>query len=516
MYNSKCLLNHRARRVKCGEEKPYCQRCIKANRHCAGYSPLTTLDNQPKPFNITYYVSDVISANSALVEVLGDTQEQYALEYFYQWTARSFPSKLIIPFRQPNIIHEPVIRHAMIAIGILQDLDQYNITSQARTKRRVVAMQHYGEALHILLLRKPDAIQSTVSISLLACILFVCLETLHGRHRSALSHLQSGYRLFQEAKENETLDNSSYASEPIFRSLFVRLTCQITTFDSANCARFLGLANIASEDPIQFASLDEARISFGNIVERAIQSEHLRIVPGRNPDFTNLPSAESFDRSLVQELLELDRWILAFNLYLSHGVSASHTCDSYVLLVCSFFLKFRITMVCRGFAEVSENTKIDFAPIASLGEVLSAEYDTSIRSQTKSSRAGWTDPQLNCPLHRLFIRKQVSTSQPSGLAVFFFLGVFCSLYVASMHSQDPAIRRKAHDAILKTCRCEKGWDPSLTLHIASLLSPRRGATEWHGNGLHKANLDPDYSNLGIITSPGTDALLAVLHSFNKF
>lgn len=156
-------------------------------------------------------------------------------------------------------------------------------------------------------------------------------------------------------------------------------------------------------------------------------------------------------------------------------------------------------MLFRGFPGPAQAMKVDFARIASLGEIFLVKYESSIRSQTESPTA---DAQLNCLLHQLFV-EQFSVPRLNRLDCFLFLSVFCPLFVASMCSQDPDIRRKAQDAASKLCQCEKGWDPTLTIHIARLLYPHADITLWNGYGLYTSGVDIGCSHSGVIMSPET-------------
>lgn len=518
---SDCL--SRLRRVKCDEKKPHCERCTAGNRRCGGYDHLRTPAKSTKPLKITLYVPDVLSANSNLVKLLGDEQEKLALNHFYLWTERCFPSKLILPFQQPRIFHEPAIRHAMVAIGVLQERN--NWISQNGATRRLAAMEHYGKALHMSRSREPETIGGMIPISLLTCVLFVCLETLHGRHSSALSHLQSGYKLFHEAKRNKTLNDTTYASESTFRSLFVRLSCQITDFNTKNCEQLSGSSTSVSDDPIDFANLNDARDCFTKILEQIANKLQMWTILNNFPNLSSHSSPETSERfylSLMQDLQDVDQWILAFNFFLSHCVSALHTCDSYVLTICSFFLKLRLTMLCRDLARGGVFNEIDFASVLGLGGVLYDEYESFLRfRKTSTNAATCIAPELICPLHRLFNKTSGEEDPESavdprrnGVGLFFFLGAFCSLVVASMCSQDSTVRHKAHDVVSQVCRCGRGWDTSFTVQIGRSISRNADATEWYGSMLCETASVVDSPLLGSVISPEMGTVLALVQSFN--
>lgn len=501
----------RERRVKCDEAKPACQRCIGSKRQCAGYMDTTALYKKPQAFKITYYVPQISSVywKNGISE---DVEEEHALDCFFYWNSTCFPSELTGPFRQQYLLHEPAIRHAMVAMGILHEIYRYKIEGPFETQRRILAMQHYGKAIQNLLSRQHSDTHTThrskktMSISLLACLLFVSLEASQGYYQSALAHLQSGFALFQGLSSNEQQNpkDDSYVSAEILRSFFVRFMCQITHFDFPDCARFLVLAESADEYPAGFPGLEEARESFLAILNKVLSRRHHRGCekqPGYDYGYDT-------DKSISEELLELDRWIFSFNLRLTYSVPTSQVCDSYVLVTCAFSLKFRLLMDSRATEQALETTELDLSHIPNLGDTLVKPSPNSATCST-------------CPLHRLFDGAQNipqdkndnNNSNPvstcSGQSLFPFLSVFCSVFVSSMYSQNDSIRRKAYDTVSKICRCGKGIDLGLAVYIASLLRP----TDKDESIITRSiSHNPIFSQ---VLSEGCWRLLKVLHSFGN-
>lgn len=500
----------RERRVKCDEAKPSCQRCIRSKRQCAGYIDNTASNKKLQAFKITYYVPQISSVywKNGLSENL---EEEYALDCFFYWNTNCFPSELTRPFRRQDILHEPAIRHAMVAMGILHEIYRYQITGRPETQRRIIAMQHYGKAIQSLLSRqKSDTFRTnrskkTMSISLLACLLFVSLETSQGHYQSALAHLQSGFALFQGALSDEQQNpkDDSYVSAKILRSLFVRFMCQITHFDMPDCARFLVLAESADDYPTGFPGLEEARERFLAILIKILSRRQTRLLEKQIGLNDHGDHSLSQDQTISEELLELDRWIFSFNLYLTHGVPTSQVCDSYVLITCAFSLKFRLLMDSRAGEQTFGTTELDLTHIANLGDTLVTASPYPATCST-------------CPLHRIFNSTQNVPQdkmnnnpalKPSSHALFPFLGVFCSIFVSSAYSQNASIRRKAYDTVSKICRCGKGFDLGLTAYIASLLRPADSESIVTRSISH----NPVFSQ---VLSEGCWKLLTVLHSFS--
>jgi hypothetical protein len=526
------LNNKRTRRVKCDEAKPICQRCVKANRVCSGYSIAESKDKTSKTLKITYYVPSIFSDTKITGGKrfgMGSAQDQHALDYFFQWCLKCFPSDLMVHSQYYENLHEPAIKHAMAAMGLYFEIYRHDITGTAQMQRSMAAMQHYGKAISSLLKQPTKETERETSSTLVrACFLFVCIETSQGNHQSALSHLQSGFRLFQEGKEkvlqkaNETRNTQE---ENIFHSLFGRLLCQLTNFDAADCARFFGLAGWStSEHMAEFTNLDNARWALLTIIERLIQIRSLwashNAYSNFLPDTANAyPSAEAILDHLAQEILRLDQWILALNIYLSHGVPVFQVCDAYVLGLCGFFLKFRITMD-RASIGSHDCPHLDFSHITSLGETLLRGYEMlPPKSSCAPGEAAYGgSEETKCPVHGLFIdenrsqlrldAKMSDGSSSDQQKLFLFLAVFCSLCVASVYSSDPETRHKAHDTVLSVCRCRAGWDMNLTNYIAHLLSPPMNSSN-NESKISPSDHDASFQ-FDKLLSPETHVLLAQL------
>ncbi|PWY93468.1 hypothetical protein BO94DRAFT_621861 [Aspergillus sclerotioniger CBS 115572] len=466
-------LTCKTRRVKCDEQKPVCNRCISAKRHCAGYQK--PQDNHPKPFHITYYVSDLISSTGALHRPLEDLRDQRALESFYLWGKACFPDDLMEPFTHDDILREPALRHAMIAMGRLYEIYRDGAVRASNPELNVYAMQHYGKALRGLVLRNLETAGEPSPIFLIACFLFVCLETSQGHTEAALRHLQSGYKLFQEARRSGKLLKQC---EPIFRWLFTRLMCQMTHFDPNDCARFFGLNGSQSKPLDTFTHLEDARTHLGNLMQKMIHRRYLatliKVSPGPNKQVF---VADQTKRLLAQELAELDTWILAFNHYLSFDISTHDTGDYYVLATCSFLLKFRLMAESRNIGKHDENGSLDFKHILDLGHTLLSDGHIAgslSRSPTGSNCRPETDFHGNQMLETEVATSMalMQTNAPTD-PHFLFLGIMSALSVASAHAPDQAVRQQAQQIVRTICESRMDRDSGLAVYLTSCLSHTR-------------------------------------------
>jgi hypothetical protein len=438
---------------------------------------------------------------------MGSSQDQHALDYFFQWCLKCFPSELMVHSQYYENIHEPAIKHAMAAMGLFFEIHSHDITGMAQMQRTMAAMEHYGKAISSLLEQsKKETKRDTSSTFLRACFLFICIESSQGNYQSALSHLQSGFRLFQEGKSKilqKANDIRNSQEENIFHSLFGRFLCQLTHFDASDCARFFLLTDRSKGEHMgEFRNLDNARWTLRTIIERLIQIRSLwasrNTYLGFLKDTANMyPSAETILDHLTREIFRLDQWILALNIYLSHGIPVSQVCDAYILGLCGFFLKFRITMD-RASISSHDFPQVDFSHITSLGETLlhgCAKLPSQISCGLGEKARGGSE-EAGCLVHGLFIDENRSqlrldaemtdNGSSDQQKLFLFLAVFCSLCVASVYSPAPETRHKAQNTVLSVCRCEAGWDMNLTNYIAHLLSPATNSSTYND---HEAFLE---------------------------
>jgi hypothetical protein len=98
---------------------------------------------------------------------------------------------------------EPPIQHAMIALGALYEHCNDNEGYPSVMQQRYALIQ-YNKAIRALKSCKVED-PRTLEITLLTCVLFVCLELLGGNPEQALNHLQNGLGILcnsRKAKEN--------------------------------------------------------------------------------------------------------------------------------------------------------------------------------------------------------------------------------------------------------------------------------------------------------------------------
>ncbi|KAG4430466.1 hypothetical protein IFR05_014055 [Cadophora sp. M221] len=214
------MRSHLQRRVKCGEERPFCLRCIKFGVQCDGYG---VLDN---PANLPGRTSTILPKSSAQLLPLRDNpshalfniaQENRYFDIFSNKTAfeilPTFDSSATT-LRQvilQTCESEPSIRHAVVALGALdlaarslQDFSPMSLDAWKETP-----LQHHQNALSQYTTAIKEMRQAALTkkqdlrTMLLTCLVIMCFEAWNGNQDLAIRQIQTGFRLIQAWREEE-------------------------------------------------------------------------------------------------------------------------------------------------------------------------------------------------------------------------------------------------------------------------------------------------------------------------
>ncbi|KAF7873985.1 hypothetical protein EAF04_002657 [Stromatinia cepivora] len=270
------------RRVKCGEEKPFCKRCTSTGRRCDGYEIITDLKNrngtkkQPS-------ISTVVQSNA-----LQDPLETIMLDFFHAYTAAEFAGDFSTEFWERRIFQaatiEPSIRHCIVALGAIHknhiDTYQQGQAAENPTPTQAFAFRQYTKAIRILresIIREPHSLEMT----LISCILFICFDCLVGDQAAGLVHLKSGLKILDNI--NATHAPSSVAAQCArdYSPLLLVLGGQIAAFINPKSGVDRGAfwaamkrAGCSTSSFIPFQSLEEARYSLRSLGADILHARH--------------------------------------------------------------------------------------------------------------------------------------------------------------------------------------------------------------------------------------------------
>ncbi|KAJ5786676.1 transcriptional regulator family: Fungal Specific TF [Penicillium pulvis] len=259
----------KARRVRCGEEKPHCLRCTSTGRKCAYVSTLAPqrIDSPPRQL--------------ALFSHQG-WRERRAFEYYFHQAGPALSGVLDVAFWRGSVLQicrmEPAIWDAIISLSSLYERPPIHDASPFRLINNPAEVEHsyHREAL-VWYSRSLAAVQQRIdqgvadlTVSLISCILFIAIELLQGNRKAAMSLTSQGTRMVTRAmtpighgsKNRASIDRAILIS--VIKPIFQRLdTWNLIT--SGAPSNFNWPLDI-SPSIVRLTTLDEARNVLNGIV----------------------------------------------------------------------------------------------------------------------------------------------------------------------------------------------------------------------------------------------------------
>ncbi|KAB8290191.1 hypothetical protein EYC80_011060 [Monilinia laxa] len=271
------------RRVKCGEEKPFCKRCTSTGRHCDGYEIITDLKKRntaKKQLSIPAGVQSI---------VIEDSLEPTVLDFFRTFTAAEFAGDFSTEFWEKRIFQaatiEPSIHHGILALGAIhknytETYQQLQAVTQSPTPMQAFAFRQYTKAIQILresIVRAPHSLDMT----LISCILFICFDCLVGDQAAALVHLKSGLKILDDIHATNAPSSVAMQCARDYSPLLLVLGGQIAAFINPNAGVDRGAfwaamkrAGCSTSQFTPFQSLEEARYSLRTLGADILHARH--------------------------------------------------------------------------------------------------------------------------------------------------------------------------------------------------------------------------------------------------
>ncbi|KAL4936044.1 hypothetical protein BDV06DRAFT_205773 [Aspergillus oleicola] len=241
----------KTRRVKCGEEKPYCLRCSSTGRRCEYENPT--------------YGTFSSSSTVALVQTPPSASpnrpwsERRAFTYYFQHAApmiggldADFWSTIL-----PRVSHsEPAVWDAIISIGSL--FESYKPTKP--THKYQDALGWYSRSVSAVRQRIERG-GADVFVSLISCVLFICIEALQGSAEEAWRLYNQGINLILALREHVTRGNVPASRAALLEDTIVPIFARLSLTGNAQNQISAGalLRDIDRALPPGFESLKSAR-----------------------------------------------------------------------------------------------------------------------------------------------------------------------------------------------------------------------------------------------------------------
>jgi hypothetical protein len=332
-------LFYRARKVKCDERFPACNRCVSTGRVCDGYGiwggggnsygeRYAKSTSPPEQCSTTFTVPLVhqISARPGLA----NARERAYLDWFTGQTATRLPGVFGSGFWDTLVLQasatEPAVLHAVLALSCAHRSTsiagmpvQASLESSGPDKHEQFCLRQYSSAICGL---KPHFMSNTkasLRVALIACVIFTCLEFVRGHYQTAKSHLRNGLQLLGQLKvvsrgaqgtESPSLSRNDQSVDGWLAEQFARLILQSTLFgqklDTSNLAKI----ERGALQPVSFVSTSHARKCLDSLIgEATALSERYSIERGAS--LQRLPSPEILEQqSRIQ--YSLAAWFTAY------------------------------------------------------------------------------------------------------------------------------------------------------------------------------------------------------------
>ena len=232
----KACLTCRQRRVKCDEERPHCQRRIKAGRSCEGYQMLlidgaTGVANGNGAFLL-------LNSSTSLLSAFAATHDEWQA---YRLYAQRMSSTLGGPFDtdlwQDLMIRisydDAAVRNGIFTLGNLFRHRMDGNTGHLSVcwcTRCVQALKCYNRAIASFASRLAS-VEDPVSgdIALASCALFICIEYYRQNDRNAIALINKGCGILSENLQHR-IELRTRDINPWLRNLFARLRVLSASF----------------------------------------------------------------------------------------------------------------------------------------------------------------------------------------------------------------------------------------------------------------------------------------------
>lgn len=238
------LTEGRARKVKCDEGKPSCDRCISTGRLCDGYG---IWGGGGRSAELPASTQILSSRGSQRHHQLFNfpvschtPDEQLYLDWFYIKTAPKipgmFPHKFWSTLLRQASATEPAVLHATLTLSSAHKTSGDEVvadTMKITGIQKYFLLRSYSKAIRHLQPHLATKDRASARVALIACAVFTCLELLRGNFKTAQAHLQSGLRVLQEygnGQNGVVMLGAADTTDQLIIEMFQRLHVQVALF----------------------------------------------------------------------------------------------------------------------------------------------------------------------------------------------------------------------------------------------------------------------------------------------
>ncbi|KAL0933624.1 C6 zinc finger domain protein [Colletotrichum truncatum] len=473
------------RKVKCDEARPVCVRCTKTGRKCDGYlSPRQSSNRNGSGRAISS--SEVIRLSpplSPFADWVGGVREQHAFDFYRSFSAPSIfsddsSSSTLWKKLVPHFCHaEPAIRHAVLAISSLHE--SLSLAKPVNTESNEVpaterwggvpsntfAAEQYGKALKSLQEWKPTD-STAITVPLLACLLFICIEFMLGDEDASQIHINQGRLILSQIGSGMQSGDVDVIKKH-FVPIYSRLSLASFLFGS-NPAEIPSNLRSSSATNLYFVSVEEAEVALYELIDEGLRlSKKAKVAVYSRP--RDDPILQSLQRQQEEYLAKLNRWHVAFTI-----VAALHDTkrSGKICLVYYHTAKIYVSTALSPFETAYDDHISSFTAIISL----SAEILQYCRKSAENSLIA------SMPVPRFI----------------FDTEIIPPLYYTIVRCRHPMLRRTAAELLSQDAianRRENLWDAHMSAEVGKrIMAIEENSVHREATDLETTNWDTTFQN----------------------
>ncbi|KAK5129277.1 hypothetical protein LTR08_003633 [Meristemomyces frigidus] len=355
-----------------------------------------------------------------------DILEKRYFQFFRLQTVRATNSLVDSRFWDKVVLQmshvEPAVKHAVLALSSMHQLSALPEGSEMKQGHRAFADKEHQKAIRAARVLIGSARPQDVERVLIACIIFICYDSVRGDFASSAIHMHSGRQIIVDNRQRLQQTSRRHDLREIEHTLF-RLDIPTITFQDPSSPLSLTLDDYLRTQPMlvvpEFQTVIEARASLTDLVRWIL------VVGGLAADPT-MPGRvawhEDYENEVSKCAAQLHIWRECFENLLLDKPSSSTLSTAMLRLWHTGAL---IVVAAAGCGPQTrwDDLKHHFASIVSLAEVIVKEIPKS-----------------------------------DGVSFSLEMGYLDPLWLVVSRCRDPTIRRRAIGLLRSFRRLEGVWD----------------------------------------------------------
>lgn len=232
----------RARKVKCDESFPVCQKCLTTGRICDGYGVWGGGGNQYGRRQVSRSPRDVLSIPpvAGMATLVAGMDEKALFDWFQRRAIVKLPGSYFSDLWTKFILqvshNEQAVWHAILAVSSTHRVGFVDISSATASELEHSTLQHLSKAVQHLHPHFCSRDKASFTVVLIACIALITLDLLRGHFASAQVHLRNGLNILAEAQysfhskacsSDRVLLLSNDSLDSLIAEAFLRLSIQV-------------------------------------------------------------------------------------------------------------------------------------------------------------------------------------------------------------------------------------------------------------------------------------------------